>query len=329
MTLSRRKFVFAGLAAVGGTVKMEADEARIDLKALRPNDKFPVNAIRLLNEKGAARLFFSRTEAPPPAGGRYAAVVSSMPVPNGASAEDFRVSQLLPGVAEWDVCAAQSGRNLVIARFGGAVASLNLHHAGGQTALTEFDSSDDFKDPRFSRGNHQPPFITSVVDGSRVDTLAPAGGGYGQPQTALTEPQIDSALVVSNSHGDWLLFKVHSLGPMRRRFPGALHAVRLGADHKPTGAPFQPLGDRMIFEFDADVFENGIAIAATTGNGFLLAAGELPALRPLEYKHPGALLQPALVQSGDGVQLAFLESPATELRHVLTAFVPAASLRPK
>jgi hypothetical protein len=332
MNSERRILVFGGLAALSGMERMQAEPVQIDLEALRRSDSRAIDRIRLLAEPDGVRLFFSHTEKPGVPGGPHVTVVSSMPIAmNGKIVENLRVSQLLPGPAEWDVTGAENSNYAVaMGSFGGAVSALELHHAGATVALTDYTSSEDFKDPRFSRGERRPPAITSVVDEGRVDVLAPAGGGrYAAPHTAVTKEQIDSALMVAAPGGAWLLFKQYATGPMRSRFPGVLYAVRLDADNTATGAAIRPLGDRMVFEFDADVFEDGMAIAATTKNGFLLGAGKVNAIIPLEHRHNFPLLQPALVATGQGVQLAFLEFPGDTFRQIVMASVAAAALRPR
>jgi hypothetical protein len=332
MNSERRILVIGGLAALSGMERMQAEAGKIDLEVLRRGDNRAVDRIRLLAEPRGARLFFSHTEKPAPQGGRHVAIVSSMPIaPDGGISENFRVNQLLPGAAEWDVTGLDgSNYGILMGAFGGAVSSLGLHRGGAKTALTDFTSPEDFKDPRFSRGDRRPPVITSVVDGDKVVVLLPAGGGnYAPPRTAVTKENLDSALIVAAPGGTWLLFKQYAIGPMRSRFPGILHAARLDGSYGVAGAIVRPLGDRGVFEFDADVFEDGIAIAATNKDGFLLGAGKLETMAPLEYKHGIELLQPAIVQTGHGIQLAFLESPGDEFQRIVTARVAAADLRPR
>jgi hypothetical protein len=309
--------------------RMQAEPLQIDLEALRRSDSRPVDRIRLLAEPGGVRLFFSHSEKPERPGGRYVTVVSSMTIVHDAKIDEtLRADQLLPGQAEWDVTGAEgSNYAVVMGSFGGAVSSLNLYRGAAKEALTDFTSPEDFKDPRFARGDRRRLTITSVVDGGRVAVLAPAGGDqYAVPHPAVTKEQIDSALLVAAPGGAWLLFKQYAIGPMRSRFPGVLHAVRLDANYAAAGEAIRPLGDRMVFEFDADVFEDGMAISATTKNGFLLGAGKVNAIVPLEHRHNFPLLQPALAATGQGVQLAFLEFPGDTFRQIVMASVAAAAL---
>jgi hypothetical protein len=330
MNSERRILVFGGLAALSGMERMQAEPGKIDLQVLRRGDTRAVDRIRLWPEALGVRLFFSHAESPQRPGGRHVTVVSSMPIaPDGKSSENLRVNHLLPGAAEWDVTGMEgSNYAVVMGDFGGAVSSLGLYRGGAQTALTEFTSPDDFKDPRFSRGERRPPAVTSVVDGNRVAVLPPSGGDqYAPPRMAVTKERLDSALMIAAPGGAWLLFKQYAIGPKRSRFPGILQAVRLDGGYAAAGAVFRPMGDRTVFEFDADVFEDGIAIVATSKDGFLLGAGKLETITPLEYKHGAELLQPALVQTGQGIQLAFLESPGSDFQHIVTASVAAAALR--
>lgn len=325
-------FVFGGLAALGGMAQMQAEQEKIDLQILRRGDHRPVDRIRLWPEAHGVRLFFSHTEEPDRPGGAHVTVLSSMPLaPDGKPSVDLRADHLLPGIAEWDVTGmGASNYAVAMGDFGGAVTSLGLYRGGAETALTDFTSGDDFKDPRFSRGAMRPPLVTSVVDGKRVDLLPPGGvGQYAPPRTAVAANQLDSALVVATPGGTWLLYKQFEIGHKRGRFPGTLQAVRLDDSLAANGAAFRPLGDRTVFEFDADVFEDGIAIVATAKDGFLLGSGKLETMEPLEHKHGIELRQPALVQAGDGVKLAFLELPGNEFAHIVTASVAAADLRPR
>jgi hypothetical protein len=321
--------VLGGLAALSGVERMQAEPEKIDLQVLRRGDRRAVERIRLLPEPRGVRLFFSHSEDREQPDGRYVTVVSSKPItPDGTIGENFQISHLLPGAAEWDVTGMDgSDYAVVMADFGGAVSSLDLHRGGSQTALTDFTSPEDFKDPRFSRGNRRPPAVTSVVDGNGVVVLPPAAGdSYASPSPAVADAQLDSALMVVASSGTYLLYKRYVIGPKRGRFPGILQAVRLNESYAPAGPVLRPMGDRTVFEFDADVFEDGIAVVATSENGFLLGAGKLETLVHAEYKHGVRLLQPALVQAGGGVQLAFLESPGNDFQHIVTAGVAAAPL---
>lgn len=343
MNTVRRQLLCGGLMALIGSRRVQAEVDKIDFWTWRGAAGEKINRIRLSHAAQAhassARLFFSQ---PAPAAGRsplrYATVVSStaiagpgigmVPSP-GAAVEHFRVGQLLPGAAEWDVAADDnvSGNKLAICAFGGAVRSLKLY-AGERAAkepLTDFTAPEDFRDPRFSRGGDAAQAITSVVDEKRIAVLLATGNTYGPPRFAVTGDSIDSALILSSAaRRKWLLFKQFTIAPKRRRFPGVLQAVPLTDGYEPAGPAIFPLGEhRMVYEFDADAYQDEIVIVATSGPGFGLARGAMEHLSWVEHAPPkdrGPLEQPAIARSAEAIHLAFVESAGAA---VAVASIPA------
>jgi len=333
---SRRAILrLATLATLLGSKTMPAQSSPPAPAFEKMTAATPADRIRLLRDGDGVRLFLARSLEPDASQGPFVTVLSALRLdgPDAPPArEHLRVARLLPGVVDWDVAIDAATRTVptVLDDFGGATSSLDLDRNGQSIALTEFASAHDFKNPRFCAGANAIA-VTSVVDEKRVVLLLPAGAA-GALATSITLHQcppdevIDGARLLHTAQGPCLIYKRYDIGPRRGAFPGTLCAVRLDRHHAAAGPVFHPLGKRTVFEFDADTTPDGLALVATTANGFILATGPTTqALSQHEFAHVPELHQPCVSRGTRDVQLAFQEVQPTGRTGVVVARWPLAA----
>ena len=98
---------------------------------------------------------------------------------------------------------------------------------------------------------------------------------------------------------------------------GVLCGVELDASFHAVGEPFQPFDALRVFEFDAGVSGEGIAVFATTKGGAALALGKLAGKVFRREKLLGArseapLVSPTLAATGSRIWVAAIRAPLTE-----------------
>jgi hypothetical protein len=222
----------------------------------------------------------------------------------------FNVRRLLRGIPEWDVSRGHAGQlRLAVANFGGALHSLSVLAGEAEQPLIPSRSSDDLGDPRFVRGAREAGAVTALVNNREVVLFsAEPGGGYAHARPLLSGDNLDGALLLGAASGWTLLVRRRELGPQQAgRFPGVLEAHPLDPNLQPAGAAFAVFGSERIFNFDADVTPEGIAVLATTAPGFALArlvSGQPP--RVDRQQHPTPLGLVSLVTAGAALHVAFL-----------------------
>lgn len=184
---------------------------------------------------------------------------------------------------------------------------------------------------RMEQGYNQPRFADPVLAGGRCAVSAVAD----DRRLALFEPDGDSAyryretgvscdlaVVLRPAGGGWLaVCQRHVSGlprPGTHARPGKLTLHLWDAGLVPVAPAVELFGGAPVYDFDAALCDAGVAVLATAQSGALLALGpatptEAPwRIVPVEVPGTaGPLSLPALVATGDGLQLLLVEDAGT------------------
>lgn len=222
----------------------------------------------------------------------------------------FNIPRLLRGIPEWDVELGHAGQlRLAVAEFGGALHRLSVLVGENQHPLIPLNDSDDLGDPRFVRGARAAGAVTALVNKQQVVLFhAEADGSYAPARPSLSGDDLDGALLLGTASGWTLLVRRRELGPQQAgRFPGVLEAHPLGPNLEPAGAAFPVFGAERVFNFDADVTPEGIAVLGVTANGLALARLVLGQPSRVDRQpHPAPLGMVSLEAAGAALHVAFL-----------------------
>lgn len=247
------------------------------------------------------------------------------------------------GVPAFDVAASsEPGRfHLVWPQPGSAFCPLRYRNAAGhELVLTGHYGNGVFMNPRFvKRDAAQPLAITAVAYGNSTratvlfaDALESGSATYRKlPRTP--EGMIEQPLLLKVHSDYFLLLKVRSGPAEAARTDGTGGTVQAGrlyvipvTESLQSGGPSaKPLGDTPIYEFDAAVSGNHVALLATTAAGITVATGAAAKFRiawssTIEAPVPVALLSPAIAFSASGAAtIAALADLGTPQARVVTA----------
>lgn len=276
---------------------MAEETNHIDFKEIAgsPHD---AEALRLTRRKGAAVLIVSGTGSNPSGG---AHVLFSMALAAATPAEwrtALEATLVLPVRPRWDA-APDSTQQLEFAyeRAGGATNALILQSVSvGSRFLEPPSPGASFTAPRFARPSGDPPqWLTTVVDSHRCLAFPVEGGAY------RTLAEADECLLLHLRSGFLLITKSIVPGPVRGSdiAPGMLQIRRLDLELHGAALPVDVFAGP-VFEFDADLMDNHIVIAATTTRGVALASAPVSGTKftSKEYPVPMPLTSPALVAAG-------------------------------
>lgn len=314
--------------------------AEIDLKfaPLHAERAGRVNSIRLARERGNASLatLSDANDGAPPVD------VSSLDGQE-LTRRLFNFELQSPyGAPSWDVAASQSGLAAIWTKPGSAICPLAFRAPGGTAGvLTGRYPSGVFQNPRFVRARPaSPPAATAVLSGNSSTVLVlfasplPNGDSSYVPLPPAGSGILQDGLLVSTSTGFLLLSKYLATGLRKAERmdargesfqPGLLRSLELTAELKPVGLPTSPIGDTLIYEFDADLWDGRASLFTTTEKGYVVAiAGRVegkfvwdPA--PEVAVHPG-LTTPSVLGTDKAIYIAALQGDASRFQIVLGHF---------
>lgn len=236
----------------------------------------------------------------------------------------------LPAKEDWDVGATQSRQaQLVHTESGSAVLGLAWRTLpdGKPEKVNQHRALGIFGQPRYVRGAQGSPLpLTSVAllgqpRQTKVVVFRPdANGGY-QAHQVLPTPagQHVQGVLMLQAPGGYLML-LHLANPAAPRrgdmAAGTLLAQPLNDKFMPSGPAWQPLGDRPVYEFDADMAGTRLVLLATTPQGWAVADGE-----QVSTGEAGLLSSPALAVDKGTIRLAVVSKDDDKGQRLLAAHV--------
>jgi hypothetical protein len=193
------------------------------------------------------------------------------------------------------------------------------------------ESRDHFTGPRFVRGLGERLAVTAIANFQGGPVLfrgvdAPAGSAA-LPALPIAV-QCTDAIMVVDRNGPALVYKTFRKGPSddNEIVPGRLRYVRLSDDLAPVGASATIFPDTTVHQFDVAPLADGIAVAATTPTGLVIAVG---ASTPRGFEVfgqkaeaiEGHLASPSILGSGSTIHVAALVDPTMQKARLLVGTV--------
>jgi hypothetical protein len=186
---------------------------------------------------------------------------------------------------QWDLAAAAGGLQLVYTEPASAMVALATRRLpdGEPDRVNRHLDFAVFSRPRFVRHAAGSPLpLTAVAllgsprQASAVAFLPDTDGGYRPHQLLPTvgEGRVLAVQLLLEPAGGFvmLVLLARPLEPARDGSPAAvLVAQRLDAQLRASGQAWQPLGDTIVHEFDADLAGERLLAFATTAHGWVLA----------------------------------------------------------
>lgn len=276
--------------------------------------------LRLIALKDGLTLVVSHTSSTPPLGAQTVFASMGVATPGGAWRNVATVNQIVPAQPDWD-CAADAGGRVQIAleRPGGAMNALELHLPSGEVRSLSSDAPlKSFSSPRFARAA-APAWVTATVDNRACVAIPLAAPG---PSIGLAECE-QGLLVSLGPAGSLFLSKKTVPGPVRGNSirPGDLSATTLDQNLKPVGPPVAVVGP--VFQFDAALVGDKVAVVATTPRGLIVASRELKGSRfqSKPYLTSMEILSPAITPAANG-SIGVYGLASGEKGQVLAAVLP-------
>jgi len=165
------------------------------------------------------------------------------------------IRHLLPSPPRWDVIARKDqSYRFVIEEGGGAITKLKIANKKGMFPLTTNYEFESFTRPRFIKeySDESKLLLTAISDGNKF---------------VVFPSQVESEKIKYTDLGNWsngflvkipggylLIAKRNSPGDMRYySSPGKLEFIKLDDNLQKSKEIIKPLGENIIYEFDADV----------------------------------------------------------------------------
>jgi hypothetical protein len=270
-------------------------------------------------------------------------------VPDGKAPRAFSVLQGRLGTPGWDVGPDSDGSWAVVSTDPGS-ASCGLRFKRAEEAaeieVSRYHQLGAFKDPRFIRGFQGAATpITAVESGETTDAvvlfLRAGDGSYGAARALWSPPagMVQQAVVVRHGNGFLMFVRTYIPGTVpvdaegrlpermdargESTLPGVVSCVPLAADFSVSGREVFPLGDRQLFELDADAADGRVVLFAATATGALLTTGapETAGWRTEELSEAfltEPLSTPRLAVAQGRVHMAVIASAHTPATRLLT-----------
>lgn len=205
----------------------------------------------------------------------YQTVLSSTPLKYNQQnrAPVFSIKQLLPAIPRWDVIYLDNNSYLgVIERAGGALNRLAfVTNAGSVEPITELYDFESFSMPRFVRGvSSQTNLAITAISNNEELVVFPSRETPEKMKYKKIGSWSDGILLKLAS--GYVLIAKHTV-PGAERYnvlPGILEFVRLDDQLQIIHENIKPLGDQIVYEFDADY----LSTASGRGNIVLFATGK-------------------------------------------------------
>ncbi len=239
-------------------------------------------------------------------------------------AEVTVVPQLLPAPPRWDVIQRDGTYRFVFEQGGGAVNSLTVRDTEEIIAVpSKKHPLVSFSQPRFFRdlGPRGESFVSAIADDKQLVVFQSSDRtNYSK---FLRVGDWSDGVILSRTNGFLVFCKETAPGPARNEIlPGIIHSAPLDKACRSVGKTTKPLGDRLVYEFDADIIqvneekERFVLLATTIDDIVLAVSGEsLGDFTTIEVSGDYAkmdLSSPALALSFSGTcHVAFLEAPQT------------------
>jgi len=241
---------------------------------------------------------------------------------------------------------------IALTRPGSAICPLAMWSPGSEeVAISDQKPGGVFQSPRFVRRapKDTPPVIAvdPLAGPGVVVIFIPSGSDPAWDLRTLYQPEggaLQQALAVQMGDEYLLFYKIFVPGSVKTEAdgaipslphahsgtvpPGILHCIRLNQDLQVSGKLFRPLGDELLFEFDADATDNRVAILGTTASGFIISEGRIDRDSFVETSRtsrrlPSPLSAPSVMIGENNLFLAVLESTGSSDARVLFAAVNA------
>jgi hypothetical protein len=210
----------------------------------------------------------------------YLTILSSTPLKNGPQNRIpvFSIQQLLPAPPMWDVTYLEDNTNLcVIEQAGGALNRLVfVAKTGLEEPVTGLHDFESFSRPRFvkSRMPHTNIAISTISDNKNFVVFPSNQKSEKMEYTKLGNWSDGVLLRLAKGY---VLIAKHTV-PGAERYnilPGILEFIRLDDQLQVTHEIIKPLGEQIIYEFDADHLltdtgNNNIVLFATGQDNLLL-----------------------------------------------------------
>jgi hypothetical protein len=299
----------------------------IDFRQL-PSDSPQPDMLRLAHGQNGVVLVVSRTSNDPILG---ATTVFSETRPKGSSTVWSTLAtfnQVVPATPVWDI-SPDAARKLqfVLEVPGGAINSLALHLASGeQRTLTANSPFQSFSSPRFEKlDNSSPEWITAVVDNRDCVAISITSQ---RPNRSLGP--CSEGLLVRLNKSFLFIYKKTVPGPVRGNniSPGQLFIARLDNNMGVQGLEGSTVlfGGSTVFQFDAGVVGNKVAIVASTASGIEAASYSdqgTTAKLPQRAYGTTAVTSPTIAEVGNGMLLlAAMRSSGKDQQAIVIAEIP-------
>lgn len=284
--------------------------------------------------EGNIRLLYSTSQAASGDVVDFITILFSMPIDGSGEAEPkLLVDATIDPAPRWNATRTPKGFYIAAMELAaGAFNELRVVEPGQYDIQLQVKNPvADFSAPRFVKPVAKSGYaVSAAVDREAlVLFVRDEKSGYG-----LGQEICKAELGVVTKLGDkWsVLYKTRVPGPVRGRmvYPGKLNHLLLGADLKPVGEPSKPLGDTVVYEIDADLFDSSLAILATTETDGVLAVGSVASTGGLTLTQQsplgagGVLSDPNLLVAGGVMNFAAFQSGVADGRRVLTGFAALA-----
>jgi hypothetical protein len=238
--------------------------------------------------------------------------------------------------------------HMALTHPGSAICPISLWSPDSEeAAVSGLKPNGVFQHPRFVRRSARAVPPVTAVDpaagqGAVVAFIPPDSEDHWafhqlfQPEEGV----LQQALAVQHDDGFLLFYKIFVPGSVKMDsggaipslphahsgsvMPGILHCIRIDKSFQISGKPFRPLGDELLFEFDADLFEHRVALLGTTASGFMASESMMDGDALIEtsriHRHLSPPLSaPSVMIAENRLFLAVLESTGSPDARVLFA----------
>jgi hypothetical protein len=314
------------------------DDSVIQFEPLKMEDAESTHSIRLIESKGEVHLLTAATQKRASGFPEYETVIHAQPLDGktaGRRKRLFSLTQLLPPPPRWDAATGADGSAfLCFESAGGAINALQFQTAQGaaRSATGKYPLS-SFSHPRFVKRRRSPGDATVVAvqnDKQLVVFPGKVSAPHGEHHILLEAAE---GLLVDSAQDYTLFCKVVRPGLARGDVPpGELQVSVLRRDFRAPSELESPMRTRAVYEFDADVAGDYLAVFVTTSSDLLLmrrlAAGGTFKPVGLEGKLDLDQLRcPCILATRTHLYLAVLENPGTPSSRVLAAHAPLEAVK--
>lgn len=314
------------LAIFNWRLNMEKSGQKIHLSVFDVGDATAIVSLKLLETIEGLKLLTSITQTDT-SGFGYETIIAATPIVKAQQvvARFFVITHLLPVPPNWDVAQEMDSSYAVLyENAGGAINSIILENTKqARMAVNVNHRLESFSNAHFiKRQYNDKSFTVSAISEKKhlvVFSRTP-NSDFGNYKKIC---DCYDALIVKLPGGLGVLYKMIVPGYSRYNImPGVLYYAKLDQNFNTVGPIVKPLGDTAVFEFDADVVKDKIAIFATSEQNIILAI-DFPSVEPfaikaVEIEHDKTkVTQPSILITESHLYLAILASAQTQNARVL------------